>query len=134
EEGVFFRESGMDVGDACRERGVKAVAVPAGYMNVEPRAEFYRHMDAANVDLKAFTDEFYHSVCAGRLQPVLETLEYLVHETSVWVEITNLMIPGLNDAPAETEAMSRWIVDRLGSDVHVHFTAFHPDLNLRRRP
>jgi pyruvate formate lyase activating enzyme len=131
---VVFMEYAIDVADACRERGLKAVAVTAGYMNAEPRAAFYGHMDAANVDLKAFSDEFYHSVCAGRLQPVLETLEYLVHETSVWVEITNLLIPGLNDAPAETEAMSRWIVDRLGSDVPVHYTAFHPDWKLRDRP
>jgi len=124
----------MDVADACRERGIRTVAVTAGYMNPGPRAEFYRHMDAANVDLKAFTDEFYHRICAGRLAPVLDTLEYLKHETSVWLEITNLMIPGLNDAPEETEAMSRWIVERLGPDVPVHFTAFHPDWKLRDRP
>ena len=86
------------------------------------------------MDLKAFTDEFYHRICAGRLAPVLDTLEYLKHETSVWLEITNLMIPGLNDAPEETEAMSRWIVERLGPDVPVHFTAFHPDWKLRDRP
>jgi len=121
---VIFMEYAMDVADACRERGIRAVAVTAGYMNPGPRAEFYRHMDAANVDLKAFTDEFYRRVCAGRLAP----------ETSVWLEITNLMIPGLNDAPGETEAMSRWIVERLGPDVPVHFTAFHPDRKLRDRP
>ena len=131
---VIFMEYAMDVADACRERGIRAVAVTAGYMNPGPRAEFYRHMDAANVDLKAFTDEFYRRVCAGRLAPVLDTLEYLKHETSVWLEITNLMIPGLNDAPGETEAMSRWIVERLGPDVPVHFTAFHPDRKLRDRP
>jgi pyruvate formate lyase activating enzyme len=131
---VIFMEYAMDVADACRERGVRAVAVTAGYMNPGPRAEFYRHMDAANVDLKAFTDEFYHGICAGRLHPVLETLEYLVHETSVWLEITNLMIPGLNDAPEETDAMTRWIVEHLGPDVPVHFTAFHPDWKLRGRP
>jgi pyruvate formate lyase activating enzyme len=131
---VIFMEYAMDVADACRERGIRAVAVTAGYVNPAPRAEFYRHMDAANVDLKAFTDEFYHRICAGRLAPVLDTLEYLKHETSVWLEITNLMIPGLNDAPEETEAMSRWIVERLGSDVPVHFTAFHPDWKLRDRP
>ena len=124
----------MDVADACRERGVKAVAVTAGYMTAGPRAEFYRHMDAANVDLKAFTEDFYRQVCAGRLGPVLETLEYLKHETGVWFEITNLMIPGLNDAPEETDAMTRWIVERLGPDVPVHFTAFHPDWKLRDRP
>jgi pyruvate formate lyase activating enzyme len=91
-------------------------------------------MDAANVDLKAFTDDFYHRVCAGRLGSVLETLEYLKHETSVWLEITNLMIPGLNDAPEETDAMTRWIVGHLGADVPVHFTAFHPDWKLVDRP
>src|SRR5262245_28059651 len=131
---VIFMEYAIDVRDACRQRGVRAVAVTAGYMSAEPAAEVYRHLDAADEDPNAFTDEFYHSVCAGRLQPVLETLEYLVHETSVWVEITNLMIPGLNDAPEETEAMSLWIVNRLGSDVPVHFTAFHPDWKLRDRP
>jgi pyruvate formate lyase activating enzyme len=91
-------------------------------------------MDAANVDLKAFTDDFYRRICAGRLAPVLETLEYLRHETAVWFEITNLVIPGLNDAPAETDAMTRWIVEHLGPDVPVHFTAFHPDWKLRDRP
>jgi pyruvate formate lyase activating enzyme len=131
---VIFMEYAMDVADACRARGVKAVAVTAGYMNAGPRADFYRHMDAANVDLKAFTDDFYHRVCAGRLAPVLETLEYLVHETDVWLEITNLVIPGLNDGPGELDAMTRWIVDRLGADVPVHFTAFHPDWKLLDRP
>jgi pyruvate formate lyase activating enzyme len=131
---VIFMEYAMDVADACRERGVKAVAVTAGYMNARPRAEFYRHMDAANVDLKAFSDDFYHRICAGRLRPVLDTLEYLKQETAVWFEITNLMIPGLNDAPEETDAMTRWIVEHLGADVPVHFTAFHPDWKLRDRP
>jgi pyruvate formate lyase activating enzyme len=131
---VVFMEYAIDVADACRARGLKAVAVTAGYMNAAPRAEFYRHMDAANVDLKAFTDEFYHRVCAGRLEPVLDTLVYLKHETDVWLEITNLMIPGLNDSPGETDAMTRWIVEHLGSDVPVHFTAFHPDWKLRDRP
>jgi pyruvate formate lyase activating enzyme len=131
---VIFMEYAMDVADACRARGLRAVAVTAGYMNAEPRVEFYRHMDAANVDLKAFTDDFYHRVCAGRLGPVLDTLEYVARETSAWLEITNLMIPGLNDAPEETDAMTRWIVDRLGPDVPVHFTAFHPDWKLQDRP
>ena len=131
---VIFMEYAMDVADACRERGLKAVAVTAGYMNTEPRAAFYRHMDAANVDLKAFTDEFYQRICAGRLGPVLDTLEYLKHETDVWFEITNLLIPGLNDAPEETDAMTRWIVEHLGPDVPVHFTAFHPDWKLHDRP
>lgn len=131
---VIFMEYAMDVADACRARGLKAVAVTAGYMNAGPRAAFYRHMDAANVDLKAFTDHFYHRICAGRLGPVLDTLEFLKHETAVWVEITHLMIPGLNDAPEETDALTRWIVEHLGPDVPVHFTAFHPDWRLLDRP
>jgi pyruvate formate lyase activating enzyme len=131
---VIFLEYAIDISDACRDRGVKAVAVTAGYIEPGPRAEFYRHMDAANVDLKAFTEDFYRTVCAAHLRPVLDTLEYLRHETHVWFEITNLMIPGLNDAPEETDAMTRWIVEHLGPDVPVHFTAFHPDWKMRDRP
>ena len=131
---VIFHEYAVDVADACRERGLASVAVTAGYQNAEPRAEFYRHMDAANVDLKGFTEKFYRDVCAGHLHPVLETLEYLKHETSVWFEITNLVIPGLNDSEEELEGMTRWIVERLGPDVPVHFTAFHPDWKMLDRP
>jgi pyruvate formate lyase activating enzyme len=131
---VIFLEYAIDVADACRERGIRAVAVTAGYICPEPRIEFYEHMDAANVDLKAFTESFYADTCAGHLQPVLNTLEYLKHETEVWFEITNLLIPGLNDSDEETEAMTRWVVERLGPDVPMHFTAFHPDYKLRDRP
>ncbi len=127
---VIFLEYAIDVADACRERGIKAVAVTAGYICDEPRADFYRHMDAANVDLKAFTEDFYARVCAGRLAPVLETLEYLKHETDVWFEITNLLIPGKNDSDEELDAMTAWIVEHLGPDVPVHFTAFHPDYKM----
>jgi pyruvate formate lyase activating enzyme len=131
---VIFLEYATDIADACRERGIKAVAVTAGYINADPRVEFYRHMDAANVDLKGFTEDFYHRICSGHLRPVLETLEYLKHETSVWFEITNLLIPGLNDSDDEVDAMTRWVVDRLGPDVPMHFTAFHPDWKMRDRP
>ncbi len=131
---VIFHEYAIDVAAACREAGIRTVAVTAGEMCPEPRAEFYRHMDAANVDLKAFTEEFYEKVCAGHLAPVLETLAYLKHETSVWFEITNLMIPGKNDSPDETQAMAEWIVERLGPDVPLHFTAFHPDWKMRDVP
>ena len=131
---VIFFEYAIDVAHECRMRGVKSVAVTAGYICDEPRVEFYEHMDAANVDLKAFTEDFYRDVCAGHLQPVLDTLEYLKHETSVWFEITNLLIPGKNDSDEEIDAMTRWIVERLGSDVPVHFTAFHPDYKLLDRP
>jgi pyruvate formate lyase activating enzyme len=131
---VIFLEYAIDVADACRERGINAVAVTAGYICPEPRAELYEHMDAANVDLKGFTESFYAGTCAGHLQPVLETLEYLKHETDVWFEITNLLIPGLNDSDEEIDELTRWVVDRLGSDVPLHFTAFHPDYKMLDRP
>ena len=130
---VIFMEYAIDVARACHEVGVKTVAVTAGYICDEPRTELYRHMDAANVDLKAFSEDFYRSMCAGHLAPVLETLEYLRHETEVWFEITNLLIPGLNDSDAEIDAMTRWIVERLGPDVPMHFTAFHPDWKMTDR-
>jgi pyruvate formate lyase activating enzyme len=131
---VIFMEYAIDVADACRARGIKAVAVTAGYICPEPRIELYEHMDAANVDLKAFTEEFYAQTCAGRLQPVLDTLEYLRRETNVWFEITNLLIPGKNDSDEELDAMTSWIVERLGPDVPVHFTAFHPDYKMLDTP
>ena len=124
---VIFAEYAMEIADACRARGVMAVAVTAGYMHEAPRRDFYEKLDAANVDLKAFTDDFYWRVCGGRLQPVLDTLEYLVKETGVWTEITTLLIPGKNDSDGELEAMSAWIRRELGPDVPLHFTAFHPD-------
>jgi pyruvate formate lyase activating enzyme len=127
---VIFAEYAMDVADACRERGVNTVAVTAGYMHAAPRREFYAKMDAANVDLKAFTDEFYFRLCGARLQPVLETLIYLTHETAVWFEITTLLIPGKNDSSAEIEAESQWIMRELGPDVPLHFTAVHPDYKM----
>jgi pyruvate formate lyase activating enzyme len=131
---VIFMEYAIDVADACRERGVKAVAVTAGYMCAEPRAEFYAHMDAANVDLKGFNDSFYARTCSGHLEPVLETLQYLKHETAVWFEITNLLIPGMNDSDEEIDRMTAWVAGRLGADTPLHFTAFHPDYRMRDRP
>ena len=111
-------------------RGIKTVAVSAGYISPEPRIEFFRHMDAANIDLKGFTEGFYKNLCSGKLAPVLETLEYLKHETNVWFEITTLLIPGENDSAGEIEAESVWVMDHLGPDVPLHFTAFHPDWKL----
>jgi pyruvate formate lyase activating enzyme len=131
---VIFAEYAMDVADACHERGVKTVAVTAGYMHAEPRREFYAKMDAANVDLKGFTDEFYFKLCGAHLQPVLDTLVYLKHETDVWFEITTLLIPGKNDSDAEIEAECRWIMKELGPDVPLHFTAFHPDYKMMDVP
>ncbi|HSR62658.1 MAG TPA: AmmeMemoRadiSam system radical SAM enzyme, partial [Gammaproteobacteria bacterium] len=110
---------------------INAVAVTAGYVCPEPRQEFYRYMDAANVDLKAFTESFYRKITGSHLQPVLETLEYLKHETDVWFELTNLIIPGENDSDRELDEMTQWVVDKLGPDVPMHFTAFHPDWKMQ---
>ena len=131
---VVFLEYAVDTALACRERGIKNVAVTAGYIQPEPRAEFFAAMDAANIDLKGFSDEFYKRMCAGRLAPVLDALVYVKKETKVWLEITNLLIPGENDSPAEIEAMCAWIVEHLGREVPVHFTAFHPDYKILDHP
>jgi len=134
---VIFMEYAIDVAQACREVGIRPVAVTAGYICPEPRREFYRYMDAANVDLKAFTERFYREITVSHLEPVLDTLRYLKHETDVWFEITTLLIPGENDSDAELEAMTQWVVTELGPDVPMHFTAFHPDyrmLDIPRTP
>jgi len=131
---VIFMEYAIDVAKACHAIGIKSVAVTAGEMCDEPRAEFYAHMDAANVDLKGFTERFYHEVCAGHLQPVLDLLVYLKHQTQVWFEITTLLIPGENDSDAEIDAETKWVVEKLGPDVPLHFTAFHPDFRMLDKP
>ncbi len=131
---TIFHEYAIDVADACRDRGIKAVAVTAGYVCPEPRVEFFDHMDAANVDLKAFTEEFYRHTCGAQLEAVKDTLRYLRHETDVWFELTTLLIPGLNDSDAELDALTSWVVEDLGPDVPIHFTAFHPDYKLMDRP
>jgi len=124
---VIFAEYAMDVADACHQVGVQTVAVTAGYMHDQPRRDFYAKMDAANVDLKAFTDDFYLQLTGSHLQPVLDTLLYLKHETHVWLEITTLLIPGHNDSDEELTALSNWVMQALGPDVPLHFSAFHPD-------
>ena len=131
---VIFLEYARDTALACRARGLRNVAVTAGYISPGAREEFFSVMDAANVDLKAFTERFYQQLCGGHLQPVLETLEYLRAETSVWLELTTLLIPGYNDSEAEIEAMTQWVLEHLGADVPLHFTAFHPDWKLREVP
>ena len=131
---VIFLEYAVDVAAACRKHGIANVAVTAGEICAEPRQEFFAAMDAANVDLKAFTEGFYKRLCGGSLQPVLETLEYLVRETDVWVELTTLLIPGENDSEAEIDEMTGWVVEVLGPDVPMHFTAFHPDFKLNQLP
>ncbi len=127
---VIFHEYARDIAVACRDVGVKTVAVTAGYVTDRARADFFRHVDAANVDLKAFTDRFYRDVTKSQLQPVLDTLVYLVRDTAVWVEITNLIIPGENDDETEIDAMTSWVVEHLGPDVPIHFSAFHPDYRM----
>ncbi len=131
---VIFLEYAIATAEACRARDIATVAVTAGYVCEAPRREFFRAIDAANVDLKAFSDDFYRRVCGGELAPVLDTLRYLQRETDVWFEITTLLIPGANDSDAELEAMSAWVVGELGPDVPWHFSAFHPDYRMRDRP
>ena len=131
---VVFFEYAIDVADACRKLGVRSVAVTAGYMMPAPREEFYRHFDAANVDLKAFSQRFYRELCGGDLHSVLDTLIYLRAKTEVWLEITTLLIPGENDSDGELTEMTRWLVANLGAEVPLHFSAFHPDFRLLDHP
>ena len=131
---VVFAEYAIDVAAACHALGLKTVAVTAGYITDEARPEFFRAMDAANVDLKAFTEDFYQRLCYGQLQPVLDTLVYLHRETDVWFEITTLLIPGENDSAEEIDRASDWFAANLGPDVPWHFTAFHPDFKMLDRP
>jgi len=131
---VIFLEYAVDTAMACHERGLKTVAVTAGYIEPEARADFFAPMDAANVDLKAFTEDFYHRLSSAHLAPVLDTLRYLVHETDVWLEITTLLIPTKNDSDDDLKAMTAWIAEHLGPDVPLHFSAFHPDHKMRDLP
>jgi pyruvate formate lyase activating enzyme len=128
---VIFAEYAIDVAEACRARGLATVAVTAGYVHPGPRRELFARMDAANVDLKAFTEGFYRKLCLAHLQPVLDTLEWLASEKRTWLEITTLLIPGQNDSEAEVAALAEWVVSHLGADVPLHFSAFHPDFLLR---
>ena len=131
---VIFLEYAVDIAKACHARGVRTVAVTAGYICAEPRRELFAHMDAANVDLKGFTDSFYRTICGAQLDNVLETLVYLKRETTVWFELTTLLIPGANDSDEEIDAMTKWVARELGPDVPHHFTAFHPDYKMRDVP
>ena len=131
---TIFLEYAVDAARACHALGLKTVAVTAGYIHDAARRDLYAHIDAANVDLKGFSERFYHKLCSGHLEPVLDTLRYLRRETSVWLEITSLLIPGENDSEAEIAAASDWVASELGVDVPWHFTAFHPDYRLRDKP
>ncbi len=131
---TIFAEYAIDTAKECHRLGVKAVAVTAGYISPEPRAEFFAHMDAANIDLKAFTDEFYWKQTGVRLKHVLETISYVANETSCWLELTTLLIPGLNDSDEEITALTNWVVNECGPNVPIHFSAFHPSWKLRDVP
>ena len=131
---AIFLEYAMDVADACHARGIRTVAVSAGYMHAEARRDLYAKIDAANIDLKAFTDDFYFRLAGAHLQPVLDTLLYLKHETDVWLEITTLLIPGMNDSDEKIAALSQWVARELGPDVPLHFSAFHPDYRMLDTP
>ncbi|MGR9107401.1 MAG: AmmeMemoRadiSam system radical SAM enzyme [Gammaproteobacteria bacterium] len=128
---VIFHEYAIEVAQACKAKNIRSVAVTAGYVCKDPRQEFYRHMDAANVDLKAFSESFYKKITGSQLGPVLETLEYIRHETDVWLEITTLLIPDENDSDRELDDLTSWVREHLGRDVPLHFTAFHPDWKMR---
>ncbi|MCC7120033.1 MAG: AmmeMemoRadiSam system radical SAM enzyme [Gammaproteobacteria bacterium] len=131
---VIFAEYALDVAADCRALGLKTVAVTAGYVHDAPRREFFAAMDAANVDLKAFTEDFYYKLTGSHLQPVLDTLKYLVHETQVWTEITTLVIPGHNDSDEEIGRLAAWVRDELGPQVPLHLSAFHPDFRMQDVP
>jgi len=131
---IIFAEYAIDSAHAAHDAGLNAVAVTAGYIGAEAREEFFGVMDAANIDLKAFSEEFYRKQTLSHLQPTLETIDYVVNETDCWVELTTLLIPGLNDSDAELEAMCAWIMERLGPEVPLHFSAFHPDYKMMDRP
>jgi len=133
-EPVIFIEYGKDVAEACHEKGVQVVAVTNGYVHKEARESFFSFVDAANVDLKAFSDSFYRSLTGGRLQTVLDTLSYIRRKTEVWLEITTLIIPGENDGEAEIREMVNWIINELGPETPLHFSAFHPDYKMREKP
>ena len=131
---VIFAEYAIDTALACREQGIRNVAVTAGYIHAAPMKELFAVMDAANVDLKGFTEDFYWKLCVGHLQPVLDTLAYIHHETACWLEITTLLIPGHNDSPGEIGELAAWVMKELGPDVPLHFTAFHPDWKMGDLP
>jgi len=131
---VIFMEYAIDIAVACHDLGIKTVAVSAGEINPKPRKIFFKHIDAVNIDLKAFSDTFYKNYCGSELDPVLDTLTYLKNKTDVWLEITTLLIPGLNDSEKEINSMSNWIINTLGPDVPLHFSAFHPDYKMQNIP
>jgi pyruvate formate lyase activating enzyme len=133
-EPTIWAEYVIDIAKAAHRRGLNTVMVSNGYITREAFFDVYRHIDAANIDLKAFTENFYSKITLTHLEPVLEVLRWLRHETDVWFEMTNLIIPTLNDADEELKQLCGWVLDNLGDDVPLHFTAFHPDFKLMDKP
>ncbi len=131
---TIFGEYVIDISKIARENGIKSVMVTAGYIDKNARKEVYKYIDAANVDLKAFTDKFYHKLTFSHLADVLDTLVWLKNETDIWFEITTLLIPGENDSSEEIKQESDWILKNLGDSIPLHFTAFHPDFRMRDKP
>jgi len=131
---VVFFEYALDAADACHSLDIRTVAVTAGYMHDAPRREFYAKMDAANIDLKGFTEDFYHKLTGSHLKPILDTIAYVHHETDCWLELTTLLIPGHNDSDAELGELAKWVAQELGPDVPLHFSAFHPDWKMANVP
>ena len=131
---IIWAEYAIDVAKEAHDRGLFTTFVTNGYVSKAAREEIFPHMDAANVDLKALTEVFYAKVTLSHLAPVLDTLAWLAKETACWVEVTNLVIPGLNDAEDETRRLSEWVLEHMGPDVPLHFTAFHPDYKMLDRP
>jgi pyruvate formate lyase activating enzyme len=131
---VIFAEYAIDTAKIARTRGVKNVAVTAGYITEEARGAFYEHLDAVNVDLKAFTERFYRKLCFAELGPVLDTLKFIRRETDVWLEVTTLLIPGENDDDDEIRRLSDWVAENLGTETPLHFSAFHADFKMTDTP
>ncbi|MCZ7602225.1 MAG: AmmeMemoRadiSam system radical SAM enzyme [Melioribacteraceae bacterium] len=127
---TIFGEYVIDISKLAREEGINSVMVTAGYIDKEARKDVYKYIDAANVDLKAFTEQFYHKITFSHLNDVLDTLYWLKHETDIWFEITTLLIPDENDSPEEIQKMCDWILENLGDEIPLHFTAFHPDFKM----
>ncbi|MGM0574996.1 MAG: AmmeMemoRadiSam system radical SAM enzyme [Myxococcota bacterium] len=131
---VIWAEYAIDTAHACHEAGLKTVAVTAGYITEQARAEFFEPIDAVNVDLKAFSEQFYEKLCFAHIEPVLDTLKWLKEETDTWIEVTTLLIPGHNDTDEEIDKLTGWFAEHLGPDVPLHFSAFHPDYKMRDIP
>jgi pyruvate formate lyase activating enzyme len=133
-EPIISAEYLIDCALACRQLGIKTVAVTAGYVTATARPDVFRGIDAANIDLKAFDDTFYRQLCGARLSVVLDTIEWAAHQAGLWLELTTLLIPGRNDAPQQVERLCQWILTHVGADVPLHFSAFHPDYRLTALP